>query len=340
MVKHREYSINFILLAVALVFISSCANFSSEVEFFNGKTVTIIVPHGTGGGMDAYARLIAPFLQEYLPGSKVEVRNVPDSGGLAGKNQVFAANPDGLTLLFASGAGTLLAEWAGQPGVEYRTAEYSWIGRINAEPHILAVSPSTGYENFGDITKAGKVSMSFAGVSTDDYYVALITSQILGYKVQAHTQYLGTNDATLACAKGEVEAIMLSASSILPQIAAQTLVPIVSFSSQRSDDQPDLPTILEVVPPEKQKVMQALVYIFQLDRNFLAPPNLSPARLKTLRDALDKAMADPKLRESMLKMRRPVHYLTGRETEELLAKIQASKAEIQPILRQIVLDSK
>jgi tripartite-type tricarboxylate transporter receptor subunit TctC len=330
----------FLLLALILMSSASCADFSRDADFFKDKTVTIVVPHGAGGGMDAYISLIAPYLQKYLPGSKVVAIYVPDNGGIAGKNQVFAAQPDGLTLLFTSGAGTLLAEWAGQPDVQYRTAEFAWIGRINAEPHIMAVSPSSGFSQFGDIVKAGTLSMGFAGVSTDDYYVGLVTAQLLGYKVQVQTQFLSTDDASRACATGQVDAIQLAQSSLMPQIMARTLTPIISFSEQRSVDLPELPTILEVVPPDKRNVTLALVQILQLDRNLMAPPNMSPTRLKTLRAALDQAMRDPELLKSMAEMGRPVNYLPGAETEKLLQNIKASQEQLQPLVLQIVVDSK
>ncbi len=335
----RPFTRFFLFLLLIAIYTTSCSGFSKDADFFNGKTVTIVVPHGAGGGMDAYAQLIAPFLQKYLPGSRVVVNTIPDAGGLAGKNLVFAAQPDGLTLLFTSGAGTLLAEWAGQPDVQYRTAEFSWLGRINAEAHIMAVSPTFKYLQLADIINAGKLSMSFAGVSTDDYYVALVTAQLLGYNVQAHTEYQSTDDASRACAKGEVDAIQLSNSSIEPQIMAQTLVPVVSFSTQRAANLPNTPTILEIVPPDKQKVALALVQIYQLDRNFLAPPNMSAARLQTLREALDQAMADPELRKNMEQMGRPVDYLPGAETEKLFQNILASREQIQPLVYKIMLDS-
>jgi tripartite-type tricarboxylate transporter receptor subunit TctC len=137
-----------------------------------------------------------------------------------------------------------------------------------------------------------------------------------------------------------VDATMLSLSSIQPQIETGTLVPLVSFSTTRAASLPDVPTILELAPPEKQKDVQALVQIFQLDRNFMAPPNMSPARLKTLRDALDKSMADPELQDTLKKMGRPVDYLNGLETEKILQNIQASQALLQPLVNQIMLDSK
>jgi tripartite-type tricarboxylate transporter receptor subunit TctC len=318
---------------------TGCAGTNSNLDFFRGKTVTIIVPHGPGG-MDTYARAIAPFLQKYLPGSKVEVQNVPEGGGITGRNQIYAAAPDGLTLGLTTNAGALLAEWAEQPGVQYKTADFSYIGRINAEAHIMVVSPRTGFTTLDDIVHAGKISMGFSGVGSDDYYVALITARLLQYQVEARTDFSGINGASLACVKGEVDAILFSESSVRSQIEAQTVVPIVSFSNTPSPNLPNVPTIFDVIPADKREMMRALVQIYALERVLIAPPNMSMHRLQTLREALDKVMADPDFQENMVKINRPINYLTGAETTQLLENILSSEDQIKPLVIEIAQGSK
>jgi tripartite-type tricarboxylate transporter receptor subunit TctC len=318
---------------------TGCAGSNSDLDFFRDRTVTIIVPHGPGG-MDTYARAIAPYLQKYLPGSIVEVQNVPEGGGIIGRNQIYAAQPDGLTLGLTTGAGALLAEWAEQPGVDYKTAEFSYIGRLNAEAHIMVASPRTGFTKLDDIIRAKKISMGFAGVGSDDYYVALVTARILGYQVDARTEFVGINDASLACVKGELDAILFSASSVQSQINAQTVNPVVSFSDAPPSAFPNIPTIFDVIPAEKQTLMQTLVHIYALERVLIAPPNMPASRLQTLRDALDKVMADPEFMENMIEIERPVNYLTGAATADLLANIMLNESQIKPLVLEIAQGSK
>jgi len=328
-----------VVLTILLAGATSCAGPINDLDFFRGKTVTIIVPHGEGG-MDTYARMIAPYLQKYLPGSKVEVQNVPEGGGITGRNQIYAAQPDGLTLGFTTGAGALLAEWAGQSGVQYKTAEFSYIGRINVEAHIMVVSPKTGFTNLNDIIRAKKISMGFAGVGSDDYYVALIAARLLGYQAEARTEFVGINDASLACVRGDVDAILFSDSSVHSQIEAQTVIPVVSFSEARSSDHPNVPTIYEVIPEDRRALMQTLIQIYALERTMIAPPNMPASRLKTLRDALDKVMAEPEFQENMAKIKRPVNYLTGAETDKLLKNIMLNEAQIKPLVFEIAQSSR
>jgi tripartite-type tricarboxylate transporter receptor subunit TctC len=56
---------------------------AQEAINFKGKTITVLVGSEVGGGTDASARLIAPFLTKYLPGQpNVLVQNLPGASGI------------------------------------------------------------------------------------------------------------------------------------------------------------------------------------------------------------------------------------------------------------------
>lgn len=335
MKKKLDPFIRWILLALLLFsLLPGCSPRDADQEFFRGRTVTIIVPHGPGG-MDTYARLIAPYLQKYLPGSNVEVVNVVGEGSITGRNQVYEAAPDGLTLGFTTAAGSLLTEWSGNEKVHYKTADFAYIGRLNAEPHVMVASPRSHITSLEDILRAGKLRMGFAGVGSDDYYVALASARLLGWTVEPHAQYTSVFDAGLACVQGEVDAILFSDSSVHQQIAAQTVLPILIYGEKRMESLPGVPTILESVPADKIELIRAVVQIYQLDRTLFAPPGISAGRLDVLRAALDQAVVDPEFLHSAKDVQRPVNYLTGLETEHILSTVLAGEAEIRPLVKEI-----
>jgi tripartite-type tricarboxylate transporter receptor subunit TctC len=326
-------------IALAVCAAACVARPDLGAAFFRGKTVTIVVPHGPGG-MDSYARLIAPFLQKHLAGSRFVVSNVREGGGLAGRNQVYEALPDGLTLGFTTGGGTLLAQWADQPGVLYDAASFSYIGRIAAEARVLVASPKAGLSSLGGLVRARRISMGFAGIGSDDYYVGLIAARLLGFAVDARTAYTSVSDAGLACVRGEVDAILFSDSSVRPLIRARSVVPIAVFSDERLPSLPDVPTVYEFVQPADQGTMRSLVRIYALDRALFGPPELPAPRLKALRAALDAAIADPEFLLSAKKLKRPVDYLPGAETRALLEGVLSSRGRIGPLVLEIARGAK
>ena len=70
-------------------FLTAASAQESERAFYADKTVRMIVGSGTGGGYDAFSRLIAPYLAKAL-GTTVIVENQPGAGGLIALNRLYA----------------------------------------------------------------------------------------------------------------------------------------------------------------------------------------------------------------------------------------------------------
>src|SRR5262249_36485625 len=88
-----------------LVPLLGCAAASAQDSVsFQGKTITMIVGFPSGGGTDAFGRLVATSLASRLPGSpNVVVRNVPGAEGITAMNYlVQQVVPDGMTIAMGS----------------------------------------------------------------------------------------------------------------------------------------------------------------------------------------------------------------------------------------------
>ena len=149
------------LLAAALgALMFAAPAWAADADFFKGKTVTYIVATGPGGGYDTYSRLIARYLQKYLPGSRVLVRNVPGAGHIVGANTIYAAKPDGLTIGMFN-TGLIYDQMIKRPGVMFDLGKFSWIGKAADDTRALMVSKTSGFKNIDDILKA-KAQIKFA----------------------------------------------------------------------------------------------------------------------------------------------------------------------------------
>ena len=76
------------------------ARADEAADFYKGKTVTLVVGYGPGGGYDVYARvLLARHLGDYIPGHPtIIVQNMPGAGSLQATNYLYRAAPkDGTT---------------------------------------------------------------------------------------------------------------------------------------------------------------------------------------------------------------------------------------------------
>ena len=70
-------------------------------DAYPSRTISIVVPYTSGGGVDSVARLVAEGLRENL-GQSVIVDNVPGASGMIGAQRVARADPDGYTLLLSA----------------------------------------------------------------------------------------------------------------------------------------------------------------------------------------------------------------------------------------------
>ena len=77
-----------------------CASVAPAANYYDGKTITVLVSSSPGGGTDTTARLVSRYLPKFIPGNpKTIVRNMPGGGGTVANNYFTRrAKPDGLTL--------------------------------------------------------------------------------------------------------------------------------------------------------------------------------------------------------------------------------------------------
>src|SRR3954463_3454470 len=63
-------------------------------DFYKGKTITMIVSYGPGGGYDIYGRLLASHMSKHIPGHPtIIINNMPGAGSLKGANYIYNVAP-------------------------------------------------------------------------------------------------------------------------------------------------------------------------------------------------------------------------------------------------------
>src|ERR671915_589562 len=140
-------------IMAAAVLATGAAQAQTGADFYKGKTVTYIVSTAPGGGYDLYGRLIAEYMQKYLPGSTFVVKNVPGAGHLVGTNTIYAARPDGLTI-GTFNTGLIYNQLINAEGVKFDLSKMSWIGKVSSEPRVIVTATQSKIKNFPDLMKS------------------------------------------------------------------------------------------------------------------------------------------------------------------------------------------
>ena len=138
-------------IAVVLGVRPACA----QEAGFPSKPVTIIVPFGPGGIIDVGARIFSDRLSKELK-VPVVVENKAGGAGLVGASAFMNMNPDGYTLLAASGAAVISAvQLSKTPAFDPRK-DMLPLGYLADAPCAMAVGKNTPFNSFNEFIQYAK----------------------------------------------------------------------------------------------------------------------------------------------------------------------------------------
>src|SRR6201991_3191462 len=116
------------------------------------RNITMIVPFPAGGQADLAARPVALALERILGKPVIVDNRAGGGGGSVGNAAAARAEPDGYTLLMTLSSLAVLPE-AGRlfdRPVSYEVSQFKQIGRVLADPTLLAVPASAPWKTAQD----------------------------------------------------------------------------------------------------------------------------------------------------------------------------------------------
>jgi tripartite-type tricarboxylate transporter receptor subunit TctC len=325
------------MLSAAAIATVQVAFGQSGAEFYNGKTVTYIVSTGPGGGYDTYGRLVAEYMQKYLPGSTFVVRNIPGAGHLVGANTLYASRPDGLTI-GTFNTGLIYNQLIGNEGVKFDLTKMSWIGKAGADPRVVMVAAQTPIKSLSDLRES-KTEVLFAvgGAGSATYVETMVLINALKLPAKRLTGYIA-NDDQMAMRRGEIHAAV-GARSTYEEFVKNGFG---RFIVQIGGTDKDVPQLGDLATDPAATALISLVRSQgEISRLTAGPPGIPPDRLEALRAAFTKALKDEELRAKAAKLGRPVEPATGEEVARLVrAALDQTPATIDLIRDGLKTDKK
>ena len=309
--------------AIAGLLAGAPAKAEDAAAFYKGKTVRFIVGLGVGGGFDAYARMIAPYLAKELD-ANVIVENQPGAGGLLALNQLFAAQPDGLRLLIVNGTPAALGQLLGQDNLRYDLTKADHLGVISAYPWMWLVGKKTDMNSVEDAMKPGrKIRWGGTGPSDGPADGAAITCEVLKLDCQIVLGYKSSGDIALAMERGEMDALYLSDSSAANYVQAGQARAIAAMGHTRSSLLPDVKTIFEQVKLDDDQTwwLDFRANLNDLGRILITTPGVPVDRLDYLRGAVKRALTNADLIAEGAKSNRMVEYQPPEKALEITRKV-------------------
>jgi len=312
---------------IAALALSLSMSLSTQAQdaasYYKGKTVHFVVGLAVGGGFDAYARMIAPYLATEL-GANVVVDNVPGAGGLLALNQIYTAPPDGLRLLIVNGTPAALGQLLEQDNIRYDLTKFDHLGVISAYPWVWLASKQSGLRSVADALQPGrKLRWGGTGPSDGPADGAAITCEALKLDCQTILGYRSSGEIALAMERGEVDGLYVSDSSGANYTQAGQVVPVASMARVRSALLPNVPTVFEQakLTPDQEWWFDFRADLNDLGRILVTMPGTPPERLTFLREAVRRALTNPALIAEGEKSQRFVAYQAPDKALDITRKV-------------------
>ncbi len=320
----RTLSVAAVLALVVSAAVPSAAQAQSADQFYKGKTINLYIGFAPGGSYDSLARLTARYMGKHIPGNpNIVPQNMPGAGGFKAANYMYSVAPkDGLSLAALSQT-TPLEEALKNPGVQYKSNEFAWIGRFTSNIEVQVIWHTAKAKNIKDVISNETSVASTGPGSPSDGYPRLLNG-LLGTKFKIIAGYPGSTDGLLAMERGEVDGALTSWNTMKTArahwLAEKKATMFVQYVLERSPDIPDVPAVVELARnPEERQVLATYASGGDIGRAYNTTPGVPADRVAALRKAFDATMKDKDLLADVERMKLDFFPMDGEKLQKLVA---------------------
>lgn len=260
---------------------------SAWSQAYPARPVNLVVTFPAGSAPDIIARLAAQQMAERL-GQQFVIENKPGAGGNIATEYVVRAAPDGYTLLMPVSTNAVNIALYRNLSFDFQRDIAPIAGIAKTAFVIITPSsfPAKTLQEFVAYLKAnpGKVNMASGGIGTSPHLCGELFQIQTGTKM-VHVPYRGNYMSDLLA--NQVQVVFNPIAQALPLIREGKLRAYGVTTAYRIKALPDVPAIGEVV-----KDYDAIGWY-----GLGAPAKTPPDIIKKLSEAMNAAIAEPKVKE-------------------------------------------
>jgi tripartite-type tricarboxylate transporter receptor subunit TctC len=329
------------LLAAAGLLAGTGQAFAAD-DFYKGKQITLIVTSEGSSAYVNYARLVAQFMPEHIPGKPTMiVQFMPGASGLTGAGYIYNVAPKDGTVIAAVNANIPTAPVLQRDEAKFDVNKFNWLGNISRDPFVGFVWHTAPIQTLEDARTteiiAGGQALGSASVD-----MAVLSKELLGLKVKVVAGYKSSGETKLALEKGEIHAILgnlwTSITTEKPDWFSEKKIRVVTqFGLARHPDLQDVPLFLDMAKtPEDRQLLEVNLIKQEFAKPYVAPPGLPPERTGMLRRAFDATMKDPRFLEAAAKQGMPIDRpMTGEELAAMTLEVSKTSPAVVKRLEDI-----
>ena len=267
---------------------------AASAQGYPNKPIKWIVPYPPAGTTDVLARIVAQWLSENI-GQQVVVENRAGGGNNIGTEAVVNAPADGYTMLLVNPANGINASL-------YKKLPFNFIrdiapvAGIVRTPNVMVVTsglPVKTVAEFIAYCKANpsKVNMASSSSGTSTHLSGELFKSMTGCNM-VHIPYKGAGPVLTDLIGGQVQVFFDNLPSSAGHIKGGSIRALAVTSAAREPSFPDLPTVADTVPGYEATAWFGVGM----------PKGTPREAIDRMNAAVNKALADPKMRERLAQL--------------------------------------
>jgi tripartite-type tricarboxylate transporter receptor subunit TctC len=279
-----------LLLAAVGVLATLPVAAQTDLAGYPSRSIRVVVTVPAGGGVDSVTRIFADKLQRRL-GQAFVIENQGGAGGNVAAATVFAAAPDGYTLM-ASQPAPLTTNSALYKKLSFDPTAFEPVVIMSRFPNVLLVRkdfPAKTAAEFIAYAKAnpGRLNYASQGIGTTSHLTTELFMSLTGTRM-VHVPYKGTAPALNDLLASQVDFIFMELSSAVKLHEGGNARILAIATEKRLDSLPDIPTMVEAGVPN---------FVSDTWNALSAPPKTPSAIVNKINRAVNDIIAEPETKK-------------------------------------------
>lgn len=327
--------------SVGMMVTCAAAAPDAALEFYKGRSITIVTSTGAGGGYDLTARLIARFMPRYIPGvGSILVQNMPGGGSLRATNYMYEIAPKDGTMIGVVENGIPLKQVLDSTNMRFDVAKFNWIGSTGGHNEAIMALAAAGVQSIDDL-KTKEVVLGGTGASSTLVMYPAAMNNVLGTRFKIVTGYTSSTEVYLAMDRGEVLARSGTVASLKNWHAdwvKQGKIKILAQVGLKPDAVlPGVPLMMDAATSqEDRRVLGLISSPAALGNPYYAPPGVPGDRIALLSSAFASTLKDPDFLKEAEKIQAEISPMSGAELADIIDTVVHAPSDVVERARHAV----
>jgi tripartite-type tricarboxylate transporter receptor subunit TctC len=266
---------------------------AAQAQGYPAKPIRWIVPYTGGGITDVVTRIVTQKMSGTL-GQPIVVDNRPGANSILGSDLAAKAAPDGYTMVTViAGYSANVTLYAGKLPFD-PLKDLVPVSLAAIAPLIMTVNNSLPAKDVKELiayakANPGKLNFGSSGIGAAAHLTTELFKQTVGVDM-VHVPFKGTAPAMQAAMANDIQILVDTPSSLMPQVRAGKLRALGMFSEKRLLAYADVPTLAEAGGPPLESSTWVL---------FMAPGATPKEIVNRLALEAGKAVREPDVQDRL-----------------------------------------